>query len=227
MISAPEAALFALALVVALVIAIRAVIRWQVVLFAAVLLVTVFESTRDFGLSPPAEPVSGNGAFYIRHSGAIFSIGSAQVHISDLITLIAVGAAVTCLGNFRGNGWAGLALAALTCLVGLGVVAAAPVVDRNDGARLSPPLFFLSLFFSLVVVRPFAAAPEVPREVSLQEPTGMGEQRRPRKQWRRRFRSGGVPQRGPEGGGGRRAAEEGVDRGRRRRLRSEPGLEFE
>jgi hypothetical protein len=84
-----------------------------------VLTISVLEATRDFALSPP---VTFESAFYIGHTGTLFTLGSVEIHIEDLLTVIAGLAALIGILRFRGGNLLGFALAGLAALTLLGLL---------------------------------------------------------------------------------------------------------
>jgi hypothetical protein len=123
----PETAFLALACVSGFSLALFAVIRWQGLMLGLLVMTTAFESTRDFALTSPVAPTTAvgysEGAYYIRHSGNLFAVGSAQIHLYDVVTLLAVCAGLLGLRRFRGNWTAGTALLALLTMTAVGIVA--------------------------------------------------------------------------------------------------------
>ncbi len=122
MTSGPEVLLLGAVGLVGIAWAVHLATRRQGLFLGVLLLVTALESTRDFALSPHSATNAIDAAFYIGHSGVIFSIGSVQVHIQDLFTVVAATAGVMGIRRFRGGPVAAAALAGLVVLVGLGVV---------------------------------------------------------------------------------------------------------
>ncbi len=121
MANALEVALFGLAGISAIGWLVWVAWRRQAVFLVVLLGVTVLESTRDFALTPTSAPNAIDEAFYIGHSGAFLAIGSIQLHIQDVISLVAVLASLIGLNRFRGGRLAGVALFVLGSLVVAGV----------------------------------------------------------------------------------------------------------
>ncbi|MCX6388789.1 MAG: hypothetical protein NTX07_08700 [Solirubrobacterales bacterium] len=86
--------------------------------FGLILALTVFEATRDFALTPE---VALDSAFYIGHTGTIGRVGGVEVHIEDLITLVALFAAAVGALRFRGGPWLAFALLGITAMVLVGL----------------------------------------------------------------------------------------------------------
>jgi len=97
--------------------------RFQLLLLGFVLLVTVLEATRDFALTPVAAATPEKGAWYIAHTGTFMTVGSLELRIFDVVTVVALGAGLLGLRRFRGPRVAALALAALVAMAAAGVVA--------------------------------------------------------------------------------------------------------
>lgn len=96
--------------------------RHQAVLLGFLLLVTVLEATRDFSLTPVAAETAAKAAWYIAHSGTFLELGTVELRIFDVLTVVALLAGVIGLRDFRGSGLARLALASLFAMVAVGLV---------------------------------------------------------------------------------------------------------
>lgn len=86
---------------------------------AVVLALSVLEATRDFALTPA---VTFESAWYIGHTGEILTLGGVEIHIEDLITVIAAVAAMAGVMRFRGGPALAIALAGLTAIVIAGLI---------------------------------------------------------------------------------------------------------
>lgn len=118
----PQTVLFALAAIVAFGWAVHLAISRQLLVLGVALTVAALEATRDFAISPhdAVDPI--DQAFYIGHSGVLFSIGQTQVHFLDLLCLVVAVAGVIGLRRFRGGRLTAFALACLGLLVLAGLV---------------------------------------------------------------------------------------------------------